>query len=600
MKFYKVLLASLLGSLISGIIGLILWAIGIFAVVNAFSEEELTPIKANSVLEIELSQFITDSPSANPLAGFNMATMDFDEQITLLEAIRAIETAENDANIKGIYLHLSKTSMLPAATLEELRRAISKFKESGKFVVAYNDFYTQSNYYLCSVADKVYMQGEGTFMWKGMTTSVMFYKDLLDKLDIEVEVFRPTVCKYKSAVEPFILNKMSDANRKQMTELIGSMWSTIAEEVALSRSLTIEKVNEYATNISCMKASDALECGMIDGVVYENDMTKILGDLGVAVDNDSPRTVDFGDYVERYAKTNNNSASNNKVGIIYAEGDIVDGEGVDEKIYGDITAATIKKARLDKSIKAVVLRVNSPGGSALASDVMWHELELLREVKPLIVSMGSLAASGGYYISAPADAIVANKLTLTGSIGVFGMLPNIEGALRNKLGVNIDRVKTNENADFMESFGGMTPYQRNKMIESVDQVYERFTSLVAKGRNLPIDKVLEIAQGRVWSGTDAVEIGLVDGIGGLRDAIALAVTKADLGENFAIVEVLDEPSEFEEILSMFSAEVAGSVIPDDVKAIYNEYSQIREALAPITTTHGMVSYSPYRIDLGQF
>ncbi len=597
MKFSKILLASLLGSLISGIIGLILWAVGIFAVINAFSGEEFTPIEPNSVLKIDLSQVITDSPSGNPLAGFNMASMEFEEQITLLEAIRAIETAGSDANIKGIYLRLSKTSVLPAATLEELRAALSRFKESGKFVVAYNDIYTQNSYYLCSVADKVYMQGQGTFMWEGMSSSVTFYKGLLDKLDVKVEVFRPTVCKYKSAVEPYILNKMSDANRKQMTELLGSMWSTIAEDVAASRSLTVEQVNDYATNISCMKASDALECGMIDGVVYEDDMTKILGDLGVAVVNDSPRMVDFTEYVEQFAKVNDISVSNNKVGIIYAEGDIVDGEGVDGKVYGDLTAATIKRARLDNSIKAVVLRVNSPGGSALASDIMWHELELLREVKPLIVSMGSMAASGGYYISAPADAILADKLTLTGSIGVFGMMPNVEGALRTKLGVNTEKVMTNKNADFMTSLGSMSEFQRKKMIESVDQVYERFTSLVAQGRNLPIEKVLEIAQGRVWSGADAVEIGLVDGIGGLREAIALAVTKANLGDDFALVEVLDEPTELEAMLSAFTAEVASGVVPDDVKAIYSEYSQIREALEPITTNHGMVTYSPYRVDL---
>ncbi len=599
MKFGKILLASLLGSLLCGVIMLVVWIVSIISLITSASMGSFEPIEEESVLEITLSQIITDAPSVNPFAAINFATFEMQEQITLLSALSAIEIAAEDDDIKGIYLHIDKMASLSSANIEELRSALFGFKESGKFVVAYNDIYTQSSYFLCTVADEIYIQPEGTMMWQGMSANVMFYKGLLDKLDIKMEVFRPTACKYKSAVEPYILEKMSPANRLQMEELIGSMWSTIASEVATARNLSVEQVNRFADMISCSEPDQALANGMIDGVIYEDELLPIFAEKGVKITDGKANSVEFGDYIAQRGIALSTLGAD-KVGIIYAEGAIVDGEGVEAKVYGDMLAATVKKARLDDTIKAVVLRVNSPGGSALASDVMWRELELLREQKPLIVSMGGMAASGGYYISAPADVIVADKLTLTGSIGVFGMMPDVEGALSSKLGVTSDKVMTNKNADFMTSLGGMTPYQRKMMIKSVDKVYERFTSLVAEGRNLPVERVLEIAEGRVWSGEMAKEIGLVDEIGGLKMAIGIAVDKANLDkENFRIVEILEEPTGFEALFSTAQAQIVSRITSrrasSSLELIYNDYSQIRSALEPLVTRDGMVMYSPYNV-----
>ncbi len=599
MKFGKILLASFVGSILCGVVMLVVWIISIISLITSASLKSFEPIEPESVLEITLSQIITDAPSTNPFSAINFATFEMYEQITLLSALTAIEVASEDDDIEGIYLHIDKMASLSMANIEELRSALFEFKESGKFIVAYNDIYTQSSYFLCTVADEIYIQPEGTMMWQGISSNVMFYKGLLDKLDVKMEIFRPTACKYKSAVEPYILDKMSPANRLQMEELIGSMWSTVSSEVATARNLTVEKVNYFADNISCSEPSEALENGMIDGVIYEDELLQIFEERGVKISKGKANSVEFGDYISQRAVPVATLGAD-KVGVIYAEGAITDGEGVDAKVYGDMMAATIAKARHDETIKAVVLRVNSPGGSALASDVMWRELELLRQQKPLIVSMGGLAASGGYYISAPADVIVADRLTLTGSIGVFGMMPDIEGALSSKLGVTSDKVMTNKNADFLTSLGGMTPYQRKLMIKSVDKVYERFTSLVAEGRNLPVERVLEIAEGRVWSGEMAKEIGLVDEIGGLKVAIGVAVDKANLdSENFRVVEILNEPTGFEALFSTAQTQIVSrltsSKTSSALEMIYNDYSQIRSALEPLVSRDGMVMYSPYNV-----
>ncbi len=600
MKFGKILLATFIGSLLCGVVMLFLWIISIVSLVTSASLKTIEPIESDSVLEITLSQVLQDSPLVNPFSSINFSTFEMNEQITLLSALGAIEAAATDDNIEGIYLHIDKLATLTSSNIEELRTALLEFKKSGKFIIAYNDIYMQGSYYLCTVADKIYIQPEGMLMWQGMASNVTFYKGLLDKLDVKMEVFRPTVCKYKSAVEPYILEKMSPANRLQMQELLNSMWSVIAEDVAAARNLTVEQVNDFADQISCREPAEALDCGMVDGVIYEDELLPIFEELGVEVDDDKARSVELGDYIAQRG-VNLAKYGSDKVGIIYAEGEIVDGEGSDPKVYGDMLAATVKKARLDDSVKSVVLRVNSPGGSALASDVMWRELELLRAEKPLIVSMGGMAASGGYYISAPADVIIADRLTLTGSIGVFGMAPNIEGALASKLGVTSDKVVTNKNADFMTSLGGMTPYQRALMVKSVDKVYSRFTSLVSEGRNLPLERVLEIAQGRVWSGEMAKEIGLVDEIGGLKVAIAVAVEKAGLdAENFRVVEILGEPTGINALFATAQAQITARFAKMQTSSaldmIYNDYAEIRSALEPLLSRDGMVMYCPYKIE----
>lgn len=414
------------------------------------------------------------------------------------------------------------------AVLEELRAAILDFKqESGKFVLAYNEAYGQGGYYLATAADGVYLQPEGLLDWHGIAVNTLFFKGLLDKLDLKVEVFRPTACKYKSAVEPYILTKLSDANREQLGQLVHSMWSVIAGDVAESRGLTIEMLDEYADELSAIQPEDALAKGMVDGLKYEDEMNDLFAEAGVEADGDGQyRFVSLGRYAAQVGPDMRHMGAD-RVAVLYADGQIVDGEGYDA-VYGNTLAEKIRQLRLDDGVKAVVVRVNSPGGSALASDVIWREMELLKAEKPVIVSMGAYAASGGYYISAPADAIVADRLTLTGSIGVFGMLLDAGDAMERKLGVTVDAVKSNRSAD-LSIFRGLTPTERAMMLKSVDRVYETFTNLVAEGRNLPVEKVLDIAGGRVWSGVDALEIGLIDSYGGLKSAIAVAVDQGRPG-----------------------------------------------------------------------
>ncbi len=599
MKFSKIFLAALLACIVGAIITSLIKLMVLFGLIGSASLGSTVEIKPNSVLKIDLAQPIIDAPNSDPLSSINIMTLEMEQPISLLSALKAIETAADDDNIEGIYLRIDPMSVCSTATLEELRSALERFKESGKFIIAHNDTYTQGAYYLSSVADQVYAQPEGMILLQGLSSQTPFFKGLLDKLDITVEVFRPTVCKYKSAVEPFILDKMSPANRKQMQELIDSMWGIIASQIAQSRSIDVDYLNTIVDQLGCLDPSDALEAGIVDGLLYKDEVYDLLAEKGVEI-GDEPHIVEFSDYVMQAVLTENGFGAP-KIGIIYAEGEIVDGSGYDAKIYGDITAASIRRARLDDDIEAVVLRVNSPGGSALASNVMWRELELLREVKPLIVSMGAYAASGGYYISAPADVIIANNLTLTGSIGVYGMIPDIDKALKNKLGVTMDGVESNANSSFMTSLSGMNNYEKSVMLKSVDKVYECFTNIVAEGRNLPIDDVLEIAQGRVWSGATAVEIGLVDSIGGIRDAIATAAFKAGIEDNFRIVEVLEEPTGFAALISSLSAKVKVKIMEShsiaELETVYRDYSEIRKALSPIMTEHGLVMYSPYRIEL---
>ncbi len=594
MKFFKTFWAALLGCLVAGVVSFLLFIGYIVSMVASLGVDTLTIVEPKTVLEIDLSETFTEAPVSDPLAMIDFNTMEMKPAITLLQALAAIEKAADDDNIEAILIRPSTMSMIPAASLEELRAAITDFKESGKPVIAYNTTYTQSGYYFATIADKIYAQPEGMIMWQGMGTNTMFYKGLLDKLDISVEVFRPTVCKYKSAVEPYILDKMSPANRAQMQQLLGSMWGVIAGDVARARGLSIEEVNRIADNLECMDVEDALAARMIDGTIYEDELPKIFNEAGADIDEDDElQCVTLANYIAT------NGAMTQKIGadrvaIIYAEGSIVDGEGIDAKVYGDSTADLINKARLDDKVKAVVLRVNSPGGSALASDVMWRALELLREEKPLIVSMGAYAASGGYYISAPADVIVADRLTLTGSIGVFGMFPDLEKGLKTKLGITFDGVQTNSSARFGTSFSGVTPFEKRVMIKNVDRVYERFTSLVSEGRNIPIDKVLEIAQGRVWSGVEAVELGLADDNGGLREAIAIAANKAGLDE-FRIVEITGEPMGLAAIFSTTTTAMVKSII--GTAPLASEYDQVREILEPLNTKNGMLMYSPYRVEL---
>lgn len=591
MNFIKTFLAALLAFVLGSLAILLFGMFILFAI--AGSMERTVTVKEGSILRIDFSEVINDAPSSDPLAGFDFRTLQSTRQLSLLKVLRTLEAAAVDDRIEGIYLRMNGTGgVTGTALIEELREAIELFKQSGKFVVAYNETYSQGQYYLASAADRIYLQPEGGMDWSGLSTSLMFYKGLFDKLDLKAEVFRPTVCKYKSAVEPYILDRMSEANREQMQALVDSMWGTIAEAVAASRGIDVERLNEIADKLQVTLPEDALKYGFVDGLLYEDQMKEVFAELGVKDDGEGNYDfVSLGDYASMVGVDLDNLGAD-RVAVVYADGQIVDGEGYGDAVYGNSLAAELADVRRDEKVKAVVVRVNSPGGSALASDVIWREMELLRAEKPVVVSMGSYAASGGYYISCPADVIVADRLTLTGSIGVFGMFLNPIDALKNKLGITLDGVKSNASAG-MGSVEPLTPAQRASIMRGVDKVYETFTQDVAAGRNLPIEKVLDIAGGRVWSGSDALGIGLIDAYGGLKTAIALAVDKAGLGENFRVVEVTQQPSGLAAMLSALNVSVRKAFVRSELQELFGGYDRVQRLLR----MQGVLMYSPYEVEL---
>ena len=591
MNFIKTFLAALLAFVLGSLAILLFGMFILFAI--AGSMERTVTVKEGSILRIDFSEVINDAPSSDPLAGFDFRTLQSTRQLSLLKVLRTLEAAAVDDRIEGIYLRMNGTGgVTGTALIEELREAIELFKQSGKFVVAYNETYSQGQYYLASAADRIYLQPEGGMDWSGLSTSLMFYKGLFDKLDLKAEVFRPTVCKYKSAVEPYILDRMSEANREQMQALVDSMWGTIAEAVAASRGIDVERLNEIADKLQVTLPEDALKYGFVDGLLYEDQMKEVFAELGVEDDGEGNYDfVSLGDYASMVGVDLDNLGAD-RVAVVYADGQIVDGEGYGDAVYGNSLAAELADVRRDEKVKAVVVRVNSPGGSALASDVIWREMELLRAEKPVVVSMGSYAASGGYYISCPADVIVADRLTLTGSIGVFGMFLNPIDALKNKLGITLDGVKSNASAG-MGSVEPLTPAQRASIMRGVDKVYETFTQDVAAGRNLPIEKVLDIAGGRVWSGSDALGIGLIDAYGGLKTAIALAVDKAGLGENFRVVEVTQQPSGLAAMLSALNVSVRKAFVRSELQELFGGYDRVQRLLR----MQGVLMYSPYEVEL---
>jgi protease-4 len=535
MKFSKVVLAAFIGTLIALLINFFVKVGVISAMISSFSSdaETSTVVKPNSVLYMKLNYEIPDRTVDNPFGSFDFSSMETLETTGLNEILRNIEHAKTDANIKGIYLELSSIPT-STATLQELRGKLAEFKESGKFIVCYGETYSQSAYYVASVADQIWLNPEGMLDMHGMASQIMFYKHLLDKLDIEMQIVRGPNNRFKSAVEPYFLDKMSEANREQMEKLLGTVWGQILQGISESRNIGMDQLNQLADNLELMTdAKKALDYGLVDKLYFKD---QVLDELkSMTGSKEKVNAINNENYAKSYK---NKNTSKNEVAVIYATGQIFDGKGDEEQnIYSENLSKLIRKARQDKDVKAVVLRVNSPGGSALASAIIGRELDLTKEVKPVIVSMGNYAASGGYWISAKGDYIFADPTTLTGSIGVFGTFPNMKGFFNDKIGLTFDVAKTNENADFGSVAEPLTPFQYAKLQENVVKTYDDFTRRVAEGRDLRQSYVDSIGQGRVWAGADAIELGLVDQLGDLEDAIAYAVVKADLGNDYKVVEL---------------------------------------------------------------
>ena len=547
MNFIKNIASSTIGSIIGMLIaGTILIFIFVGALVgglfSAISDLEDTESEVYSgdanVIVMNLSSNIVERGGEVPFA-LNFASLTPDPQIGLDQILDGLTRAAIDDNIKGLYLNVSGVSAMPS-TIEDIRHGIDKFRESGKWVVAWSETMSQSGYYLNSVADEVYLHPAGGMTLLGLRAQSMFYPGLLDKLGIDVTVLRGPNNKYKSAVEPLLRKDYSESNKEQLDALLGEFWTTISSSIAESRGVATSVLDAVAENIGVRSPIDAVELGLIDAVFYEDELEALLENN---LDSLELETISFGEYAlpenmfgmsmsednlaELVATLSDDDTSESdtdelggEIAVIYAVGAIESGDGDAETIGSVTTAAAIKAARLAPDVKAVVMRVNSPGGSALASDVIWRETVLLKEAgKTLVISMGDLAASGGYYISCAADKIYANATTITGSIGVFGVIPNLGGMFEKHLGVTFDELATHSHAGKPDGFFAMSDFEIDAYNEVITGIYSDFTSKVAQGRNLTAAQVEEIARGRVWSGNDALEIGLVDEIGNLEDAI---------------------------------------------------------------------------------
>jgi len=519
MNFLRNLLAAILGCLLA--FGIIFFMFFIFAALFGGSDDSVS-VKKNSVLELQLQLPIKDYVGGNtddPFASL------FEESQGLDEILNAITVAKDDDDIKGISIN-NNFGLAGYAQTQEIRRALRDFKKSGKFIYAFADFYMQKDYYLASVADSIFINPVGALDFKGLASEVLFYKDLQEKTGIKMEVIRHG--KYKSAVEPYLENEMSEANRTQIKELISSLWNSIIEEISDGRNILPKDLNVIADTLGGRTPELALASGLIDDIVFLDQYEeKLKYAIDSVLDNDL-NVIELGDYLTR-SNPKMKKSGKDKIAVIYAQGEIIYGEGGPDMIGQGIMNEAIIKAKEDDKIKAIVLRVNSPGGSALTSDIIWREIELAKEKKPVIVSMGNVAASGGYYIAAGADKIFAEPTTITGSIGVFGTIPNVN-ELAAEIGINAEQVGTNKNSVDYSLFEPMTNNFRGIVQEGIEDVYETFLDRVAQGRNISVAEVDSMAQGRVWSGVDAKRIGLVDELGNLNDAITEAAKMAEIEE----------------------------------------------------------------------
>lgn len=468
----------------------------------------------------------------------------------------AIERAATDDQIKGIYLRIDPLTPVSLSTLGEIREALIAFKSSGKPIYAYANDYSQSSYLIASVADRVVLNPKGGFKWQGFSSQVLFYKGLLDKLGIQPEVIRHGT--FKAAVEPFLTTQMSPENREQTELLLGTMWEYVVGQIAQSRALSEVDLQHYASALSVVTAEDALRFSLVDALSYEGEVDAQWAEL---LGEENPNYLSLSSYQATGTLYGESSSSKNRIEVIYAEGEIEGLSSADQMVRASTLMAQLREAREQEQVKAVVLRINSPGGSAIASESICEEVELLRAVKPVIVSMGEMAASGGYYIAAPADVILLNPTTMTGSIGVFSILFNAQKGLANKLGITSDVVKTNPSADMGQPLRPLTTSERNYFQAQVEEVYTTFVERVAEGRNLTTAQVERVAEGRVWSGVSAVEIGLADDFGGLHKAISLAIERAGVKGDYRITSPNAPKDRFTQAIELLGLEVRSQLTP---------------------------------------
>jgi len=583
MNFLKTFLASILGSFVA-IFLLLLLFIGIIAGIVAIASSEEVTISGNTLLVMKLDKQVMDrAPKIPFFYDFNTSG----KSTGLNDILNNLQKAKNDSRIKGILLELSE---IPSgiSTVAEIREALADFKLSGKFIYAYGEVYSQTAYYLASVADSVYLNPEGGILFKGLNSELIFIKGLLEKIDVKVQVVRHG--KFKAATEPLFMDKMSPENRQQITLILSRIWNTMLTSVSESRKIGMEQMNRMADSLLVRNAEDALRFRLVDRLVYKDEL---LERLRKALDLEEKKKipmVDMEEYTNVTVEDSSQAGAKSSVAIVYAMGTISSGEGDDQSIGSEKISKAIRKAREDSKVKAIVFRINSGGGSALASDVIWREVVLAAKEKPVVASFGDVAASGGYYIACGATKILADPTTITGSIGVWGAIPNMQGLFNKKLGITFDDASTNPNADFIPVTKPLSPYQTAVLQQEIEHIYDVFTRKVSQGRSITQAQVDSIGQGRIWSGVDARELKLIDEYGGLTRAVKLAAELAKL-EKYKLMELPQQKDPLEQILEEIMGNTSSSLLRETLGDDYRYVQLVKE----VRTIRGAQTRLPVEI-----
>ncbi|MFW5726244.1 MAG: signal peptide peptidase SppA [bacterium] len=588
MRFLRNVLATIVGLVV--FFGLIIM---VFAIIGAASEQEVE-VEANSVLRLELNKPIVERDTEDPFSSILLPGTN--GVIGLINLREAIKKAKNDENIKGIYLD---AGMLTTGygTMEEIRNDLLDFKESGKFIVSYSDIVGERGYYLNSVADEVYINPQGIIEFNGFAVEVTFIKNTLEKLGVEPQVFR--VGDFKSAVEPLTRTSLSDSARLQTQEYLGNLYEVYLQGIAETRGLEVATLRNIADSMKVRFAGDAVQYGLATDTAYYDQVLNVIGEkLGLEADENGTIDTDNINFIslKKYEQSLENEPdeySRNRVAVIVATGNIVNGEGEGEVIGGETFAKEIRKARLDDNIKAIVIRINSAGGSALASDIMWREIQLAKEVKPVIASMSDVAASGGYYMAMGCDTIVAHPNTITGSIGILGVIPNVEELLNN-IGVTTDVVQTGQFSDIYNLTGPLSEFEQQIIQNQIEEGYETFTRKAAAGRNMPLEQLLRVASGRVWSGVEAKDRNLIDVFGGLDQAIEIAVEKAKLEEGDYQVRYYPKKKTFiEELIAELENQTSTYFLKRELGLTYPYVMKLKE----LEQYRGVQARMPFEIEI---
>lgn len=586
-EFLKYTLASILGVMIAGLVLFFIF-IGIIGAMISASDQPVS-VSANSMLMLKFDYEIVDRAHNNPLDGLAIGLFEGNRAVGLNEILACIKKAKTDDNIKGIYLN-PKDIYAGMATVEEIRAALKDFKTSGKFVYAYGEYLTQKAYYLVSVADSVMMNPQGSVDFRGLGGERSFYKKGLEKLGVEIQIVRHG--KFKAAVEPFLLDKMSDENRIQTQTYLKTIWNEMLSDISESRKLSKEELNQVADSVASFRKADfAMEKKLVDRLKYKDQVIDDLKKLTGTSEKNDINAIEIQKYTKVPEHREQKGLARQKIAVIYASGSIdadLSGGGVDSEVL----SRSIREARRDSSVKAIVLRINSPGGSAYGSDVIWREVKLAVDIKPVVASMGDVAASGGYYIACAADSILADRSTITGSIGIFGMIPNLQNLMSDKLGITQDVVTTNAHSDMISVTRPMSAFERDLMQETIEDGYDTFVGRVADGRQMDKTAVDQIGQGRVWAAPNAKDIKLIDAYGGLTDAIEMARRMAHL-DNYRLLNLPKQKDPWQELMKGFSESAKASLLKNEMGENYKYYQQLRNLISQ----KGVMARMEYDIDI---